>query len=121
MEKSRWAHFKIVLIYLIVWFFDYFIYKKITVDINDLSNIKSSKDAYNQLIYYIFGCEFIFLMIKLVAKFFKLSVDLTQINMGKDWAHRLLVFNMISFIRYAIKLLIEIVIMLILEFLCTFV
>jgi hypothetical protein len=109
MEKSRWAHFKIIMIYLIVGFFDYFIYTKITVDIKDLSNIKNSKDAYNPLIYYIFGCEFIFLMIKLVAKFFKLAIDLTQINFGKDWQHRLVVFNMISFIRYAIKLTIEIV------------
>ncbi len=110
MEKSKWAHLKIIMIYLIVGFFDYFIYKKITVDIKDLSNAKSSKDSYNPLIYYIFGCEFVFLIIKLVAKFFKLSVDLTQITFSKDWAHRILVFNLISFVRYAIKLLIEIVI-----------
>ena len=119
MEKSKFAHFKIIVIYLLVGFFDYFIYNRITVDIKDLSNLKSSKDAYNPLIYYIFGCEFIFLMIKLVAKFFKLSVDLTQINFGKDWAHRLLVFNMLSFIRYAVKLLIEIVKYINLEFLCS--
>jgi hypothetical protein len=109
MEKSKWAHFKIITIYLLVGFFDYFIYRKITIDIKDLSNAKSTKDAYNPLIYYIFGCEFVFLIIKLLAKFFKLSIDLTQITMGKDWQHRILVFNMISFVRYAIKLMIEIV------------
>lgn len=62
----------------------------------------------DSLIYYIFACEFIFLLIKLIAKFTKLIIDLTQINMQKHWNMKLIVFNIISFIRYAIKLAIEI-------------
>jgi hypothetical protein len=62
----------------------------------------------DSLIYYIFSCEFIFLLLKLISKFIKLSVDLTQLNMQKNWHYRLIVFNIISFLRYSIKLFIEI-------------
>lgn len=77
----------------------------------DFSSLNSKGVPTNSdsLIYYIFSCEFIFLLIKLIAKFLKLITDLTQINLQKHWNHKLLVFNIISFIRYAIKLIIEIV------------
>jgi hypothetical protein len=63
----------------------------------------------DSLIYYIFSCEFIFLLIKLISKFIKLSISLTQLNMNKIWKHKLIVFNLIGVLRYTVKLYIEIV------------
>jgi hypothetical protein len=77
-------------------------------DFNSLS-ARGTPNNLDSLIYYIFACEFIFLLIKLIAKFVKLIIDLTQINMQKHWNLKLITFNVISFLAYAIKLTIEIV------------
>jgi hypothetical protein len=100
-------------IYIIVGCLDYFFYKLINIPLysKDFSSLTSKGLPTNtdSLIYYIFACEFIFLLIKLVSKFIKLIIDLTQINMQKHWNMKLMMFNLISFIRYGIKLAIEIV------------
>jgi len=118
MERSKLAHIKILFIYLIVGFLDYFIYQMINIPLNQKDMVKSKAgNGLESIIYYIFACEFIFLLLKLLGKFIKLSVNLTEINMGKNWNYKLLVFNLISIIRYSIKLFIEIVIFIILEIL----
>lgn len=116
-EKSIRAHVKIVSIYVVVGLLDYYIYTFINfpIETKDLSILttttqgKQTGTNLDSLLYYIFACEFIFLLLKLIAKFMKLIIDLTQINMQKHWNLRLTVFYWISFIRYAIKLFIEIV------------
>lgn len=104
---------KILIIYIIVGSLDYFFYSMINfpIESNDFSSLTSKGLPTNidSLIYYIFSCEFIFLLIKLISKLIKLVIDLTQINMQKYWNMKLIVFNIISFVRYAIKLIIEIV------------
>ena len=112
-EKSKKAHLKIIFIYLIVGILDYNFYKLINfpIDTKDFSSLTSKgvPTNFDSLIYYIFSCEFVFLLIKLIAKLIKLLIDLTQINIRKHWNLKLTVFNVISFIRYSIKLAIEIV------------
>jgi hypothetical protein len=115
-DMSKRNHIKITLVYIIIGFFDYYIYSLINIPIDSkeiVANMHSNNTKNSQnldsLMYYIFSCEFIFLLIKLIAKFIKLTMDLTQLNMKKLWNHKLIVFNMISFLRYAIKLFIEIV------------
>jgi hypothetical protein len=73
------------------------------------TTVKSSAVVMDSLLYYIFSCEFIFILLKLVSKLIKLIMDLTSINMQKQWDYRNIVFNVISFFRYALKLLIEVV------------
>lgn len=112
-----------IFIYLTVGLLDYYIYLLINIPVNPKEMVEL-KQTYNSatgatkttttnnldsLIYYIFACEFIFLLLKLVSKYIKMIVDLTQINMNKQWNKKLIVFNIISFLRYALKLLIEIV------------
>jgi hypothetical protein len=97
-----------VFIYLIMGSLDFYFYK--LINSNDTSHTNNGQRTnFDFLIFYIFSCEFIFLLIKLIGKFMKLTVDLTQINMKKQWTHRLVVFNLISFTKYAIKFFIEIV------------
>jgi hypothetical protein len=80
-------------------------------EILDAATIQQNrKNNLDMLIFYIMSCEFIFLLLKLIAKLIKLIIDLTQINLKKPWNKRLFVFNFISFCRYAVKLFIEIVI-----------
>lgn len=78
-------------------------------EVSNSSNSQKSAQNLDSLMYYIFSCEFIFLLIKLISKFIKLVIDLTQLNMKKHWNHKLVVFNIISLLKYAIKLFIEIV------------
>jgi hypothetical protein len=112
-EKSKKVHIKLLMIYIIVGSLDYAFYSLINIPLysKDFSSLTSKGLPTNtdSLIYYIFACEFIFLLIKLVSKFLKLIIDITQINMQKHWDLKIIVFNIISFIRYGIKLAIEIV------------
>ena len=112
MEPSKIAHLKILITYFLVGFLDYFIYNLIHIPIfqKEMIKSKSGGNSLESLIYYVFACEFIFLLLKLIGKFIKVSISLTQINMGKNWNYKLLVFNIISILRYSIKLMIEIVI-----------
>ena len=72
------------------------------------SNEKEKNQSHGDfLIYYVFNCEFLFLFIKIVAKFYKLMINITSINMDKIWDYRNLTFNIISSIKYAIKILCE--------------
>jgi hypothetical protein len=75
----------------------------------DFSNVgKGSQNNMDRLIYFIFANEFMFLLIKLLIKFWKLIIDLTSINLQKTWDYRRPVFNFLSFARYTFKIIIEI-------------
>jgi E3 ubiquitin-protein ligase synoviolin len=56
----------------------------------------------------IFATEVIFMQMKLYVKFIKLSIDLTELKMQKEWEHKKVLLHIINLIRYVIKVLIEI-------------
>ena len=102
-EIDKKKQYKIIAIYLLLIYVNYLLY---------ISSITSSEKQKNQqpgdfLIYYVFNCEFLFLFIKIVAKFYKLMINITSINMGKIWDYKSLTFNIISTIKYSIKILCE--------------
>jgi E3 ubiquitin-protein ligase synoviolin len=101
IEKS--AQIKIIFIYIFLIYLNYLLY---TVSLTTNEQEKNLSHA-EFLIYYVFNCEFLFLFIKIVAKFYKLMINITSINMDKIWDYRNLTFNVISSIKYAIKILCE--------------
>lgn len=81
---------------------NYSFYTKFFVETNNsLSNADKSSEVF---IYLYYGNEFFTLFIFLVAKFYKLSINITSINIGKVWEHRSIAFSVISIIRYIVKL-----------------
>lgn len=56
----------------------------------------------------IFTTEVIFMQMKLYVKFIKLSIDLTELKIQKEWEHKKVFLHLINLFRYAIKVLIEI-------------
>jgi E3 ubiquitin-protein ligase synoviolin len=101
IEKS--TQIKIIFIYIFLIYLNYLLY---TVSLTTNEQEKNLSHA-EFLIYYVFNCEFLFLFIKIVAKFYKLMINITSINMDKIWDYRNLTFNVISSIKYAIKILCE--------------
>ena len=101
IEKS--TQVKIIFIYIFLIYLNYLLY---TVSLTTNEQEKNLSHA-EFLIYYVFNCEFLFLFIKIVAKFYKLMINITSINMDKIWDYRNLTFNVISSIKYAIKILCE--------------
>ena len=102
-EINKSAQIKIIAIYIFLIYINYLLY---TMSIT--SNEKEKNQSHGDfLIYYVFNCEFLFLFIKIVAKFYKLMINITSINMDKIWDYRNLTFNIISSIKYAIKILCE--------------
>ena len=102
-EKDRQKQFKIISIYLLLIYLNYLLYNS-TITGNEKQKNQSHGDF---LIYYVFNCEFLFLFIKIVTKFYKLMINITSINMEKIWDYRSLTFNIISTIKYSIKILCE--------------
>ena len=102
-EINKSAQIKIIAIYILLIYINYLLYT-ISVTSNEKEKNQSHGDF---LIYYVFNCEFLFLFIKIVAKFYKLMINITSINMDKIWDYRNLTFNIISSIKYAIKILCE--------------
>ena len=101
VQKSK--QLKIISIYIFLIYINYLLYS-MSVTPNEREKNQSHGDF---LIYYVFNCEFLFLFIKIVAKFYKLMINITSINMDKIWDYRNLTFNIISTIKYAIKILCE--------------
>ena len=102
-EINKSAQIKIIAIYILLIYINYLLYT-MSVTSNEKEKTQSHGDF---LIYYVFNCEFLFLFIKIVAKFYKLMINITSINMDKIWDYRNLTFNIISSIKYAIKILCE--------------
>ena len=102
-EKNRKKQFKIISIYLLLIYINYLLYNS-SITPNEKQKNQSQGDF---LIYYVFNCEFLFLFIKIVAKFYKLMINITSINMEKVWDYRSITFNIISTIKYSIKILCE--------------
>ena len=102
-EINKSAQIKIIAIYILLIYINYLLYT-MSVTSNEKEKNQSHGDF---LIYYVFNCEFLFLFIKIVAKFYKLMINITSINMDKIWDYRNLTFNIISSIKYAIKILCE--------------
>lgn len=102
-ESNKKKQFKIISIYILLIYLNYILYS-----ISNTSNEKQKNQSHGDfLIYYVFNCEFLFLFIKIVAKFYKLMINITSINMEKIWDYRNLTFNVISTIKYSIKILCE--------------
>ena len=102
-EIDKKKQYKIITIYLLLIYLNYLLYNSSTT-----SSEKQKNQAHGDfLIYYVFNCEFLFLFIKIVAKFYKLMINITSINMGKIWDYKSLTFNIISTIKYSIKILCE--------------
>ncbi len=104
-EKSKFIQIKIIVSFIILGIINYLLYDKYYISIDELEKNKNNP---NLIVYYIFSSEFLILYIRLVAKFYKLSVNLTSINKGIIWEYRPLVFSLISTIKYFIKLIFEI-------------
>ena len=102
-ETNKKKQFKIISIYILLIYLNYLLYNSSVVS-KEKENNQSNGDF---LIYYVFNCEFLFLFIKIVAKFYKLMINITSINMEKNWDYRTLTFNIISTIKYSIKILCE--------------
>jgi hypothetical protein len=100
-EINRQKQYKIISIYLLLIYLNYLLYNS-SMSSNERQKNQSHGDF---LIYYVFNCEFLFLFIKIVAKFYKLMINITSINMGKIWDYKSLTFNIISTIKYSIKIL----------------
>ena len=101
IEKKK--QIKIISIYILLIYLNYLLYNS-----SMTSNEKEKNQSHGDfLIYYVFNCEFLFLFIKIVAKFYKLMINITSINMGKVWDYSNLTFNIISTIKYSIKILCE--------------
>ncbi len=116
MDASKKNHTKILFLFVMFSYINYGIYTQV----QGLSDSYSKKDSgtnmklnlaqsLDSLIYYIFSCEFIFLLIKLFAKIFKFIIEITQIYMQKSWELKSIIFNIINLIKYGVKLMIEIV------------
>ena len=102
-ETNKKKQMNIIFIYILLIYMNYLLY-----NVSNLSNDKPKGQNNSEfLIYYVFNCEFLFLFIKIVAKFYKLTVNITSINMDKVWDYRSLAFNIISTIKYSIKILCE--------------
>ena len=102
-EINKSKQIKIIFIYMLLIYLNYLLYT-----ISSISEEQEKKQSHAEfLIYYVFNCEFLFLFIKIVAKFYKLMINITSINMDKIWDYRNLTFNVISSIKYAIKILCE--------------
>ena len=102
-ERDKKKQYKIISIYLLLIYLNYLLYNS-----SMTSNEKEKNQPHGDfLIYYVFNCEFLFLFIKIVAKFYKLMINITSINMEKIWDYRSLTFNIISTIKYSIKILCE--------------
>ena len=102
-ETNKKVQLKIIGIYIILIYMNYLLYS-ISLTPNERDKSQSHGDF---LIYYIFNCEFLFLFIKILAKFYKLMINITSINMDKIWDYRSLTFNIISTVKYSIKILCE--------------
>ena len=102
-EINKTKQIKIIFIYMVLIYLNYLLYT-----ISCLSDEQEKRQSHSEfLIYFVFNCEFLFLFIKIVAKFYKLMINITSINMDKIWDYRNLTFNIISTIKYAIKILCE--------------
>ena len=104
-EKSKYIQIKIVASFILLGMINYFLYDKYYITIEEMEKNKNNP---NLIIYYIFSSEFLILYIRLMSKFYKLSINLTSINKGKIWEYRPLAFSLISTIKYSIKLIFEI-------------
>lgn len=102
-EINKKTQIKIISIYIFLIYLNYVLYSMSLIS-NEQEKNQSHADF---LIYYVFNCEFLFLFIKIVAKFYKLMINITSINMDKIWDYRNLTFNIISTVKYAIKILCE--------------
>ena len=102
-RTDKREQYKIISIYILLIYINYLLYQN-----SMTSNEKEKNQSHGDfLIYYVFNCEFLFLFIKIVAKFYKLMINITSINMEKIWDYRSLTFNIISSIKYSIKILCE--------------
>ena len=101
--KEKKEQIKIVVIHILLIYINYLLYNSSIIP-NEREKNQSHGDF---LIYYVFNCEFLFLFIKTVAKFYKLMINLTSNNMEKIWDYSNITFNIISTIKYSIKILCE--------------
>jgi hypothetical protein len=103
-EKNKLIQIKIIFIYLFFAIFNYYFYETFYTSLNDLKKYNNF-DLYMN---FIISQEFLILFIKCIAKFYKLIVLLTCINLDKIWEKRLLVFSIISLIKHLVNMILDI-------------
>ena len=101
-EIDRKKQIKITSIYILLIYLNYRLYS-----ISSINENQKNRPNGEFLIYYVFNCEFLFLFIKIVAKFYKLMINITSVNLDKTWDYKNLTFNIISTVKYSIKILCE--------------
>ena len=101
-ETNKKKQIKIISIYFLLILFNYLLFENSKID-EKLFN--KSQEEY--LIYFILNTKYLFLLITIIAKSYKLIINITSINMGKIWDYRALTFKIISTIKYSIKILNE--------------
>ena len=102
-ETNKNKQIKIIGIYFFLILFNYTLYENSRISDENLFN-KSQEDY---LIYFILNSKYLFLLLTIIAKSYKLIINITSINMGKIWDYRGLTFKIISTIKYSIKILYE--------------
>lgn len=108
-EKSKKAQAKIILVFIFLGILNYTFYHIYKISYKEL-NLSNKNETADSIIFSIVSNEFILLFILLIARFYKLIINITSINMGKVWEQRLIVFRLIGLIKYIAKLCFEIVI-----------
>lgn len=79
----------------------------LSANVFDFSGMENGNPS-EIIVYCIFTIEIIFIQIKLFVKFIKLSIELTEIKLQKEWEYKKPALLSINFIRYLVKLFIEI-------------
>jgi len=98
-EKNKLKQFKIILIYVILMYLNYFFYIFTFPD-----GEKANNSLNENLIFYTVNYDFFHCFIKLQEGFYKLMVNITSINMEKLWNKKTFVFGILSIIKYFLYL-----------------
>ena len=68
-------------------------------DIREISRSRNTEEGVNKIFYQCLSFEFFELFVRVYAKIFTLSVDITSIGYNKTWDHRLVTFKIIKLLK----------------------
>ena len=118
-SENRKAQLKMFIFLFSLFFINHFSYLIVTNPLTiagiELLSLNFNRNSINLnysmgdlLIYCIFSCEIIYIQLKLLVKFLKLSIDITELCKGKSWEYTKFSFSIINFLRYIVKATVEI-------------
>jgi len=118
-SENRKSQIKMLILYLFLFGLNYVTYLIVSRPLNALGiNLLSFKmeeslsilhmNTADALIYTVFTCEALYIQLKLIVKFLKLSVDITELQLQKIWEHNQLSFNVLNLLRYIVKSMIQV-------------